>query len=79
MGLLLWLGRRYEHWLKPGDLFLVYLIGYPLGRFWLEFLRLDISKVGGININQLLMVVVALTPQVCSSGGIAGRKKKPRQ
>lgn len=60
MGLLLWLARRYENWLKPGDLFLIYLIGYPLGRFLLEFLRLDISMVGGINANQMLMAIVAI-------------------
>jgi phosphatidylglycerol:prolipoprotein diacylglycerol transferase len=60
MGLLLWLGRRYESWLKTGDLFLIYLIGYPLGRFFLEFLRLDVSLVGGINANQLVMAAVAI-------------------
>ena len=65
MGLLLWLGRRYDKWLKTGDLFLIYLIGYPLGRFLLEFLRLDVSMVGGINANQMLMAAVAII-----SGGI---------
>jgi phosphatidylglycerol---prolipoprotein diacylglyceryl transferase len=65
MGLLLWLGRRYDQWLKTGDLFLIYLIGYPLGRFFLEFLRLDVSLVGGINANQMIMAAVAII-----SGGI---------
>lgn len=60
MGLLLWLGRRYDQRLKPGDLFLVYLIGYPIGRFLLEFLRLDVSLVGGINANQILMAIVSI-------------------
>jgi phosphatidylglycerol:prolipoprotein diacylglycerol transferase len=41
-------------------LFLIYLIGYPLGRFFLEFLRLDVSLVGGINANQLVMAAVAI-------------------
>jgi len=35
------------------------LIVYPVGRFLLEFLRLDSSLVGGININQTIMAVVA--------------------
>jgi len=35
---LLWLGRRYPDRLKNGDLFLIYLIIYPVGRFFLEFL-----------------------------------------
>lgn len=57
---LLWLGRRYSDRLKTGDIFLVYLITYPIGRFLLEFIRLDAAEVAGINANQTLMVVVAL-------------------
>lgn len=57
---LLWLARRYDQWMKPGDLFLVYLITYPMGRFLLEFIRLDSSLVAGINANQTLMLVIAL-------------------
>jgi phosphatidylglycerol---prolipoprotein diacylglyceryl transferase len=60
MGFLLWLGRRFPERLKPGDIFLIYLIIYPVGRFFLEFLRLDPSMVGGINANQTVMAVVAL-------------------
>ena len=58
MGILLWIGRKYRSWLKPGDLFLIYLLIYPLIRFFLEFLRLDISPVAGIDINQWLMAFV---------------------
>jgi phosphatidylglycerol:prolipoprotein diacylglycerol transferase len=57
---LLWLARRFGDRMKPGDLFLVYLITYPLGRFMLDFLRLDPSMVAGLNANQTLMAVVAL-------------------
>ncbi|MEW5872441.1 MAG: prolipoprotein diacylglyceryl transferase [Chloroflexota bacterium] len=60
VALLLWLGRRYPKKLIHGDLFFIYLITYPVGRFLLEFLRLDPSMVGGINANQTLMAVVAL-------------------
>ncbi len=58
--LLLWLGRRYADRLKDGDLFIVYLIGYPIGRFLLEFLRLDAAQVAGINVNQTIMLVIAV-------------------
>ena len=75
MAVLLWLGRRYESWLKAGDIFLIYLIGYPLGRFLLEFLRLDVSRVGGVNINQLLMVVVALV----AAGVLIWRHRQPQE
>lgn len=64
MALLLWLGRRFKDTLKTGDLFLVYLIFYPVGRFFLEFLRLDPSPVGLLNINQALMAGIALSASV---------------
>jgi phosphatidylglycerol:prolipoprotein diacylglycerol transferase len=60
MFLLLWLGSRYSSRLKSGDLFLAYLVVYPLGRFLLEFLRLDASQIAGINANQTFMVVIGL-------------------
>ena len=40
MALLLWLSQHFKDRLKTGDVFLVYLIVYPFGRFLLEFLRL---------------------------------------
>jgi phosphatidylglycerol:prolipoprotein diacylglycerol transferase len=60
MGFLLWLGRRFMGRLKSGDIFLVYLVFYGIGRFLLEFLRLDTSLVAGIDINQALALVVAI-------------------
>jgi phosphatidylglycerol:prolipoprotein diacylglycerol transferase len=60
MFLLLWISRRYTNWLKSGDLFIIYLIVYPVGRFLLDFLRLDASIVAGLNINQTVMAVVAV-------------------
>ncbi|MBR6091162.1 MAG: prolipoprotein diacylglyceryl transferase, partial [Anaerolineaceae bacterium] len=46
--------------LKPGSLFLIYLIAYPAGRFFLEFLRLDTAQIGGLNINQTIMGIIAI-------------------
>jgi len=46
--------------LKQWDLFLLYLVIYPTIRFFLEFLRLDTSPVGSININQTIMAVVGV-------------------
>ncbi|MGB3615198.1 MAG: prolipoprotein diacylglyceryl transferase [Elainellaceae cyanobacterium] len=37
--LIFWISRRFK--LKDGDLTLLYLIWYPLGRFFIEFLRTD--------------------------------------
>jgi phosphatidylglycerol:prolipoprotein diacylglycerol transferase len=57
---LIWIGRRFKGWLKTGDIFLIYLITYPVFRFFMEFIRLDPSPVAGIDINQTLMAVVAI-------------------
>lgn len=72
MGSLLWIGRRFKEKLIPGDIFLIYLIIYPIGRFLLEFLRLDASNVGTININQAVMVAIA----VVSSAALFWRHRR---
>ena len=63
-GTLIWLSRRFKDRLKAGDLFLIYLIIYGTGRFFLEYLRLDPSPVAGINANQTLMAVIVITSTV---------------
>ncbi len=64
MAFLLWVGRKYKDRIKPGGLFLIYLIFYGFGRVGLEFLRLDISSFRGININQTFMAAVVLVAGV---------------
>jgi len=58
--LLLYIARKYKDKLFIGDLFLMYLVYYPLVRFGLEFIRLDPSAVGTININQTVMLIVGI-------------------
>jgi phosphatidylglycerol---prolipoprotein diacylglyceryl transferase len=60
MVLLLIAARRFKEWLKPGDLLYFYMIMYAIGRFSLDFLRLDASQVGGVNFNQAFMIIVAI-------------------
>lgn len=60
MAVLLILGRKLKEKLFRGDIFLIYLFIYPLGRFLLEFIRLDPSNVGGINANQTIMAIIAI-------------------
>ncbi len=59
-GILLYVGRKYKTKLYRGDIFLLYLVLYPVIRFALEYLRLDPSPVAGININQTVMGIVAV-------------------
>jgi prolipoprotein diacylglyceryltransferase len=63
-GALYWLWRNHRDRFRPPDLFLIYLAGYAVGRFLLEFLRLDFVPVAGINFNQTLMLLAAL---VCAA------------
>jgi phosphatidylglycerol:prolipoprotein diacylglycerol transferase len=58
--LLLIVGRKFADRLRSGDLFWIYLIVYPVGRFLLEFIRLDPSFVSSVNANQVTMAVVAV-------------------
>jgi phosphatidylglycerol:prolipoprotein diacylglycerol transferase len=58
--LLLWIARKYKDWLLPGDLFLMYLVTYPVIRILLDFLRLDASEIAGVNANQTFMGIVLL-------------------
>jgi phosphatidylglycerol:prolipoprotein diacylglycerol transferase len=57
--LLLYLEKRLKHWLRPGDLFLIYIIYYAIVRFGMEFLRLDSHLLGSLNTNQLVVGVGA--------------------
>ncbi|MFZ4655751.1 MAG: prolipoprotein diacylglyceryl transferase [Caldilineaceae bacterium] len=59
-GLIFWLSRRFENKLRPGDLFLCYLIWYPLGRFFIEFIRTDSWFFAGtpFNVVHLISAVV---------------------
>jgi phosphatidylglycerol---prolipoprotein diacylglyceryl transferase len=60
MTILLWVSRRFSNRLKTGDVFLGYMVIYPVGRFLLDFLRLDASQLAGINANQTLSAIVAV-------------------
>lgn len=59
MAVLLWIGRGYKEKLHQGSVFLSYLIIYGVGRFGLEFLRLDVSTVRGVNANQMFVAFLA--------------------
>jgi phosphatidylglycerol:prolipoprotein diacylglycerol transferase len=61
-GLMLMLGRKFSSRLKDGDLFLIYLIWYPLGRIWVESLRPDAWTIGSVPTAQIVsafLIVVA--------------------
>jgi prolipoprotein diacylglyceryl transferase len=48
---------RYRKRLLPGDIALLWVAQYSFIRFLLEFLRLEVALVGGVNIVQLICVI----------------------
>lgn len=42
---------------KPGSFFFLYLGLYGFGRFWLEFLRIEPWRVGGVNVAQGISLI----------------------
>ena len=63
-GVLIWLGRQKRLRLREGDLLWVYLIGYSIGRFLIEQIRVDSATVAGLKtpaLIALLTIVVGWT------------------
>ncbi len=56
MSLFLW-GLKSKSRLKTGTLFLVYMVGYSCGRFWIEGLRMDSLMLGPLRIAQVVSLV----------------------
>ena len=55
--MLLRIDRKFT--LRPGRLFAVYLVGYSIGRFWIEGLRIDPAHhAGGLRLNQWVSLIV---------------------
>ncbi|MEY9212920.1 prolipoprotein diacylglyceryl transferase [Thermobifida halotolerans] len=58
---LAWLGRRYGDALRGGRLFALYVMGYCVGRFWIEYLRVDPAhEVLGLRLNNWTSLLVLL-------------------
>lgn len=58
-GVLIAVDRRSR--LRPGGLFGLYLIGYGIGRFWIEGMRIDpASEVGGLRWNQWVAIAMVV-------------------
>lgn len=63
-GLILWLERRFRQQLREGDLLLIYLILYPVGRFLLDFVRLDSNGIGPLTTAQWTSLAAAVIASV---------------
>ncbi len=57
-GILIWLGNK--DFIKDGDIFFSYLIGYSIGRFFIEGLRTDSLMFLNIQVAQLVSILLIL-------------------
>jgi prolipoprotein diacylglyceryl transferase len=58
-GVLIWLDRRFK--LGRGRVFALYVMGYTLGRVWIEMLRIDTAnEIFGLRVNVWTSIVVFL-------------------
>jgi hypothetical protein len=75
-GILVWAERRYR--LGHGRVFALYVAGYTVGRFWIEYLRIDTAhRFGGLRLNDwvsLGVFMLAVTYIVISSRVRPGRE-----
>ncbi len=71
--LLLFMTKRKKF---DGQIFLLYLIGYGTGRFWIEGLRTDQLQIGstGIAVSQLLSAVLVIAAVILTVVGLRRQK-----
>ncbi|MFN8413628.1 MAG: prolipoprotein diacylglyceryl transferase [Anaerolineales bacterium] len=60
LGFILWVSRRFPNKWGSGGLFVLYLLTSSLIRGLLEFLRLDVALIHGVNINQISMLGIVI-------------------
>ncbi len=72
---LVWVVPRVLPRLRPGYLFAVYVLGYTVGRFWIELLRIDdANEWWGVRINVWVSAVVGLA---ALAGVLVGLRRIP--
>ena len=70
---LYWVSKRFGRQLRPGDLSLLYLIWYPFGRFFIEFLRTDSWFFPGTPFN--VVHILSLVAIVCALATLVLRRR----
>ena len=73
---LYFISRRFKTRLRNGDLFLMYLIWFPTGRFFIEFMRSDSWFFPGTHID-LVHILSALTVITSASILILRHRRQP--
>lgn len=77
-GVLVWIDRRWS--IRRGGLLALYVVGYAVGRLWVEGLRIDpANEFGGLRVNQWVSLVaigagLAYLCWVGREGGLTRRR-----
>lgn len=72
-GVLIWADRRFR--LGRGQVFALYIMGYTVGRFWIESLRSDFAnEFAGMRVNSWVSIVVFLG----AAGWFIAHRSSPR-
>jgi prolipoprotein diacylglyceryl transferase len=77
-GLLFWLYNNRREWFRPGDFILIYIVQYSFIRFLLEFLRLEVTLVNGINVSQVVTGLTGVIALIILVVRYTGRKNDSR-
>lgn len=59
-GVLLVIWLKFRQRLKRGDFLLLYMVFYGIARFALEFLRIEVTEAGGVNVSQMFSLIAAI-------------------
>src|SRR5690554_4270686 len=51
---------RKKKFIKTGDIFIIYLVGYSTGRFFIEGMRTDSLMLGPLRVAQLLSILIII-------------------
>jgi phosphatidylglycerol:prolipoprotein diacylglycerol transferase len=71
--------NRYRNYVKPGTIFLIYVASYAFIRFMLEFIRVEVSLVAGVNLVQIISAVVFVAALVLVIPRINEGRRKYRE
>lgn len=72
LGFLLWYRRR--PWAREGDVFFLYFTVYSLGRFWVEFFRIEPAVAGGLTLAQWVSLGLAALGIILT---VSSRHRRP--
>jgi phosphatidylglycerol---prolipoprotein diacylglyceryl transferase len=75
---LLWLYNTRRDFFRPGDFLLIYIAQYSFIRFMLEFLRLEVTLVNGVNVSQVVTGIAFVVAVALLLVRLSGRRSDER-